>query len=108
MLSNNIAAMASAEIASHKNCAGISDSDRELAAKVVFDELHSWATRNMPMGATAKVTNAKIEDGLRHVKRRVQAKEIACGIDPLTVLSVISALYSIISKLAEWWNGRGK
>lgn len=108
MLSKNIAAMASAEIASHAMCKNMAAKDRDAAAKVVFDELHLWATRNMPMGATAKVTNAKIEDGLRHVKRRVQAKEIACGIDPLTVLSVISALYSIISKLAEWWNGRGK
>lgn len=100
--------MAAEAIENYPACARMESDKREAAAKVVFDELQSWSREHMPMGATESVSKDKIRQGLEHVRRRVKNNEIACGIDPITVLTVVSALFSIVSKLVEWWNARGK
>lgn len=76
-------------------------------AKVVARELQAWARTKLPMGAGASMTEKAIKTGLADVRFRLSRDPQAYGIDPVTLITVISALMSIVSKLAQWWQSRG-
>lgn len=88
---------------------GVSVSQKELAAQAVHDELHRWSASHMPFGAGAEVSERYIKMGLKSVREKFRTNpelHQAYGVfDPITILSVISALFSIIGWLRKWFSG---
>jgi hypothetical protein len=82
------------------------DPKEKETAKVVARELQAWARTKLPMGAGSAVTEKMIKMGLADVRFRLKQNPQAYGIDPVTLITVISALLSIASKLVNWWKGR--
>lgn len=88
---------------------GANRDEKVMAARAAFQELHHWSTEHLPMGADAHLTQEALKVGLRQVQRRFTENKAEMqqkyGCDPLTVLTVISALFSIITNLVKWWRG---
>lgn len=90
-------------------CASHFEADAEQkTAQVVARELQIWARAKLPMGAGAALSEKAIKSGLKDVEFRLKTNPQAYGIDPITLLTVISTLMSIVSQLAAWWKGRGQ
>jgi soluble lytic murein transglycosylase-like protein len=90
-----------------------SDEDKQRAAYAIFDMLHEWSAENMPYGANAEISERYINKGLQAVRvkanrmAREQPQELEqkYGVDPITILSVIGALFSIVGWLIRWLRG---
>ena len=87
----------------------MAESDRIAATAAVFAELHNWSLSNLAMGASADETEKQINRGLKIVKQKFRSDPTLApkyGIfDPVTIFTVISALFSIVNFLVKWWNG---
>lgn len=87
----------------------MSDDERTTATAAVFAELHLWARDNLAMGASADESEKQIARGLKTVKQKFRSDPALAqkyGIfDPVTIFTVISALFSIIGWIVKWWNG---
>lgn len=75
----------------------------QAAAKVLADELQVWARDNLPMGCSARQAEKLIKRGLGETQIKLMSEPQKYGIDPVTILTVVSALLSIVSKLVQWW-----
>jgi hypothetical protein len=87
---------------------GVSATDQIKANVAVFEELHKWSEKNLAMGVGADVSEKQIRVGLKAVKRKFKNDPKAAqayGLDPLTVLTVLSALFNILGWLVRWWKG---
>lgn len=78
---------------------------REAVTSAIFDAIHEWAATCLPMGASPAVSERFIRKGLHAAKLKVQHSPPA-GIDPMTVLTIVSVLFSIVGWIVEWWRGR--
>lgn len=88
-------------------CVGeFEDPEEQKTARVVARELQAWARTKLPMGAGADITEKAIKTGLADVRFRLRQNPKAYGVDPITVITVISALLSIVDKLVKWWKGQ--
>ena len=82
----------------------IPKAQREQVLSAVFGEMHDWAVNHNPVGAPSHVSERFIRKGLEAAKNKVQHNPPA-GIDPLTVLTIISILYRVVSWLVRWFQG---
>lgn len=109
----HIVAMASKACAHTSDVPGLTSDAKQIAAEIVFAELHAKAM-TMPMGAA--VSQHEQEQQLRRdlleVKEAIEndsekQKQIrqAYGIDPLSVLMIISSLFSIVKFIRQWLRG---
>jgi hypothetical protein len=83
---------------------GVTAEQRDAVVAAMFDEMHVWATNHLPMGAPAKVSEEFIRKGMKAAREKLQHHPPA-GIEPMTVLTVISALFSIVGWILKWWRG---
>lgn len=86
-----------------------SQSEKEKAAFAVFSELHQWSASRMPFGAGAEISERYVKMGLKSVREKFRTNpelHQAYGIfDPITIISLISSLFSIIGWLCRWFSG---
>ncbi len=94
------AASCAIELENHGHCSKLSRAEKENATAAVFIEMNKWSAEHLPMGASAEITEAAIKRGLQAVSNKfrndpelVKAYGFA---DPITLLTVISALFSIV------------
>jgi len=97
------------QMSKHNHLPMMSREDKEQATAAVFSEMNKWSAENLPMGASADVSEATINRGLHAVSNKFRndpALVQAYGfVDPVTILSVISALFSIVGWIVKWWKG---
>jgi hypothetical protein len=100
------------ELSRRGQLAGIPTDDKVKATAAVFAEMHAWSSEHLPMGASAEVSEKLVNKGLKAVRNKFRAQpelaEQKYGIDPLTVFSVISALWTVVSWIVNWWQSRDK
>lgn len=82
----------------------VSPEQREKITQAVFDRMHEWTVNHLPMGAPAHISEEFLRKGLHAAQQQVKAAPPA-GCDPITVLTVISCLFSIIGWLKRWFSG---
>jgi hypothetical protein len=107
------ASAAVAELNREGKLRATSDDEKQRAAYAIFDLLHEWAASNMPYGANAEISERYIKKGLQAVRVKVirmdreqhQELEQKYGVDPITILSVIGALFSMVNWLIRWLRG---
>lgn len=85
------------------------EDERIAATAAVFAELHTWSRDHLAMGASADDTEKQLNRGLKIVKQKFRSDPTLApkyGVfDPVTIFTVISALFSIVGWLVKWWNG---
>lgn len=93
------------ELDRHGYLAGVSADEKERANAAVFAELHEWSKERLPIGSGSEVSEKFIRKGLKAVREKFRTDPTCCQkygfVDPVTILTVVSALFSIISWL--WW-----
>jgi hypothetical protein len=103
------AADAVTELSKHGQLMGLPADAKLKATAAVFAEMHLWSAEHLPMGASAEVSEQFINRGLKAVRSKFRSQPDLAqtyGIDPLTVFSVISALWSVVSWIVKWWQSR--
>lgn len=108
------AAPASVQTVPQKTLAALSEDKRfknvdsvklAHANQVFFDQLYQWSAKHLPMGSQA-VTQKHLERGVRIVGLELRNNAQKYGIDPITAITLVSAVLSIIHHLIQWWNRR--
>ncbi len=112
MLSNltgTCAANAAIELENHGHCSKLDRSEKTKAIAAVFAEMNKWSAEHNPVGASAEVSREAINRGLHAVSSKFRndpALSQAYGfVDPITLLTVISALFSIVGWIRKWLRG---
>lgn len=109
----HIVAMASKACSHTPDVPNLTSDAKQVAAEIVFAELHALAIKK-PMGASVSdhEHEQQIRRDLLEVKEAIEndsekQKQIrqAYGIDPLSVLMIISSLFSIIKFIRQWLRG---
>ncbi len=81
-----------------------SEKERQAAA-VISRELQNYARQKMPMGCGPDVAEKVIREGLADIKFKIKRNPQAYGVDPVTAVTVIAALVSIVYTLVKWFRG---
>lgn len=60
------------------------------------------------MGVSTEISDKFIRKGMKAVQQKFRNDPAACQaygfVDPVTILTVISALFSIVNWIVKWWN----
>lgn len=103
------AASATEELENRGHCSKLSRAEKENALAAIFCEMNKWSAAHLPMGATAEVSEAAINRGLHAVSNKFRNEpklsESYGFADPVTLLTIISALFSIVGWIVKWWKG---
>jgi len=109
----HIVAMASKACSHTPDVPNLTSDAKQIAAEIVFAELHALAIKK-PMGAAVSdhEHEQQIRRDLREVKEAIEndkekQKQIrqAYGIDPVTIFTLISGLFSIVRFIRQWLRG---
>lgn len=100
---------ATKELEDRRQCSKLSRAEKENALAAIFCEMNKWSAEHLPMGASAEVSEATINRGLHAVSNKFRnepelSRAYGC-VDPVTLLTVISALFSIVGWIVKWWKG---
>ena len=108
-LTATCAANAAIELENHGHCSRLSRPEKEKAIAAVFAEMNKWSAEHLPMGATAEVSEAAINRGLHAVSNKFRNDadlvQTYGFVDPVTLLTVISALFSIVGWIRKFLRG---
>lgn len=108
-LTATCAANAAIELEGHGHCSRLSRTEKEKAISAVFTEMNKWSAEHLPMGASAEITDALINRGLHAVSNKFrndpELSKAYGFVDPVTLLTVISALFSIAGWIRKWLRG---
>lgn len=108
-----IVAMASYACRHLSDVPGLSADAKQVAAEIVFAELHALAIKR-PMGAAVSDDEheRQIRRDLREVKESIEndsekQKQIkqTYGIDPVSIIMILSSLFSIVKFIRQWLRG---
>lgn len=89
---------------------GMSAEDQHRGAQLVFEELHLWASTHVPMGAAMDERSHEtlIRTGINAVRNKLSkdpSRAQAYGIDPISLITLISAMFSIVGWIRKWMRG---